>query len=82
MAEKMKAYNQLQLGAKHAEMAALKKHKKSIDKENKHFVAWHKSIYDWNKMKYTSEKAIAASLIAQATRYKKEMETKIKAFKP
>lgn len=82
MAEKMKAYNQQQLAVKHAEMMALKKHKKSFGRENKHFIAWYKSVYDWNKMKYASEKTIAAGLIAQTARYRKQAELKVKAFKP
>ncbi len=82
MAEKMKAYNQQQLTVKHAEMIALKKHKKSFGRESKHFITWYKTVYDWNKLRYAREKTIAAGLIAQAARYRKQAELKVKAFKP
>ncbi len=73
-------HNNAQKDIRKENLDALKEQRKSINKENKFFLAWYNHIYKYEKAKYENEKLVLKSILSTSQKNRKIVEMKIKKY--
>jgi hypothetical protein len=73
-------HNNAQKDIRKENLDALKEQRKSINKENKFFLAWYNHIYKYEKAKYENEKLVLKSILSTSQKNRKIIEMKIKKY--